>query len=111
MIKPFSLSILLLCLILAESQILNINTTPTLITNLDRLVISTTQDADVYRGNVQITIPGGNTSRIEFFGTLVKNTANCAYSSCFYGWINNYTMDGVAVVGFGNKTLTVQPVF
>ncbi len=71
-----------------------------------------TQDADVYFGNVEIDIENGEKRRIDFFATFVPNNNNCAYSRCFYGWVDNYTVSGEdTAIGFANQTLAIKPVF
>ena len=81
---------------------------------IDPIIIKPTlsQEADVYFGSTEITIENGEYKRIDFFGTFVSDNSSCAYSRCFYGWINNYTVFGEeTVIGYNNESLAIKPVF
>jgi len=74
--------------------------------------VTDSQEADVYFGSTEITIENGEYKRIDFFGTFVSDNSSCAYSRCFYGWINNYTVFGEeTVIGYNNESLAIKPVF
>ena len=74
--------------------------------------VADSQEADVYFGSTEITIENGDYKKIDFFGTFVSDNSSCAYSRCFYGWINNYTVLGEeTVIGYNNDTLAIKPVF
>ena len=70
------------------------------------------QEADVYFGSTEVTIENGDYKKIEFYGTFFSDNSSCAYSRCFYGWINNYTVLGEeTVIGYSNESLLIKPVF
>jgi hypothetical protein len=102
--KTILVTVLLLLALQVQTQILTIN--PTILPVLTR-----TNTAEVYFGKVQIKVPGQDVTKIEFYVSLVRNDTNCAYARCYNGWVNNYTQDGTTIVGFGNQTLKIQPVF
>jgi hypothetical protein len=106
--KTILVTVLLLLALQVQTQILTINPiiNPTILPVLTR-----TNTAEVYFGKVQIKVPGQDVTKIEFYVSLVKNDTNCAYARCYNGWVNNYTQDGTTIVGFGNQTLEIQPVF
>ena len=114
-----------LLVILSQSAIVldqlntGISTVNSRVTNIltnvvDPILVKPTlsQQADVYFGSTEITIENGDYKEIEFFGTFVSDNSSCAYSRCFYGWINNYTVFGEeTVIGYNNDTLAIKPVF
>ena len=92
----------------------NSRVTNILANDIDPIIIKPTlsQEADVYFGSTEITIENGEYKRIDFFGTFVSDNSSCAYSRCFYGWINNYTVFGEeTVIGYNNESLAIKPVF
>lgn len=74
--------------------------------------VTESQEADVYFGSTEVTIENGDYKKIEFYGTFFSDNSSCAYSRCFYGWINNYTVLGEeTVIGYSNESLLIKPVF
>jgi hypothetical protein len=69
-----------------------------------------TTDAEVYSGMAEVAVTNGESKKIEFYGTFVPQT-ECSYSSCYLGWINNYTISGDSTfLGIGGND-TIKPYF
>ena len=119
MYKKFIFSVLLVLLV--QGQIINFGGIKAVDNIIDsdatkKITAATikiaTQEGQLYSGSVTIDVADGESSQIDFYATLAPYQIGCTYSGCFYGWVNNYTIQGEdTILGYGDQSLLIQPVF
>lgn len=56
-------------------------------------------------------MPNGDSNSAEYYITFSKHTNNCSHASCYYGWVDNYTILGSDTVKGYPSDQEVQPLF
>lgn len=57
-------------------------------------------------------MPDGKSNQAIYYISFSSFTDGCDYITCYYGWVDNYTItDADTVEGYPDSTDTVKPIF
>lgn len=69
-----------------------------------------TGSSTTYRGGMYMML-NSNNRNIQYHISFSRYADGCNHTYCYYGWVDNYTVDGVFFEGYPKSPAEVKPVF